>query len=546
MSNKLRKFKIFYFKDLDMNMVYDKHIQLITRKNNSIDIAYKDDIKVNIFSSNNSKSTQKKKSIPVKSILLDKYEFLIHTIIARNNHNEGSSFNKQVLKTVLGAVYKDMLRTLQNLQIISAVDSYIVGVSSSPIFVWDKYNIDCKTRYSSSFLKYNDKLNSCLNKYYEDLKKTSIERLGSENLYNNYVKCLSFLKLKYPNEAQLYIDNRNFQSIESKKYYQHIKDNYLNFQPNIKVDENKRIYSILTNTPKDFKHFLNIKYQVDIANSHPLLFSHYIINKYNIPINTLQTIHDIPYTNINGTCYDGKQVCNNLDKRLLEFVVNAKIPLDILKYIYLTSKGKFWDEFKFDEEVKGLPRQLIKKNLFREVFYSNSKKSLNRKFERLFAKQYPSVFSLIMQFRKQKNEEHLACIMMRLESTLFHEILKRLYKKRSCNVINIHDAIIMLDTKGTGRFKAHDIELVIKDVYREFGLIPTCSIDYFSLDTAFEQLNKMNNDRDIIDSIIKDARKYSEDTSSAYHKLSIEMLHDIEFGCKEIVVENGKPYLIEI
>ena len=50
MSNKLRKFKIFYFKDLDMNMVYDKHIQLITRKNNSIDIAYKDDIKVNIFS----------------------------------------------------------------------------------------------------------------------------------------------------------------------------------------------------------------------------------------------------------------------------------------------------------------------------------------------------------------------------------------------------------------------------------------------------------------------------------------------------------------
>ncbi len=71
---------------------------------------------------------------------------------------------------------------------------------------------------------------------------------------------------------------------------------------------------------------------------------------------------------------------------------------------------------------------------------------------------------------------------MRLESTLFHEILKRLYKKRSCNVINIHDAIIMLDTKGTGRFKAHDIELVIKDVYREFGLIPTCSIDYFSLD----------------------------------------------------------------
>ena len=50
---------------------------------------------------------------------------------------------------------------------------------------------------------------------------------------------------------------KNFQIKESKK-----KDN-----------KDKRIYHILTSTPRELKYFLNIKYIVDIHNSHPILFN---------------------------------------------------------------------------------------------------------------------------------------------------------------------------------------------------------------------------------------------------------------------------------
>jgi len=68
---------------------------------------------------------------------------------------------------------------------------------------------------------------------------------------------------------------------------------------------------------------------------------------------------------------------------------------------------------------------------------------------------------------------------MRLESEIFHKILANLYKKRGCDALSIHDAIIILNTDKTNQYTPDEIEKVMLKVYEGYNLFPTCSIDYY-------------------------------------------------------------------
>lgn len=69
---------------------------------------------------------------------------------------------------------------------------------------------------------------------------------------------------------------------------------------------------------------------------------------------------------------------------------------------------------------------------------------------------------------------------MALESEIFHKILTNLYKKRGCDALSIHNAIVILDTDKTNQYTEDEIEKVIMKAYESYNLFPTCSIDYYN------------------------------------------------------------------
>ena len=66
-----------------------------------------------------------------------------------------------------------------------------------------------------------------------------------------------------------------------------------------------------------------------------------------------------------------------------------------------------------------------------------------------------------------------------LESRLFRKALKILFK-RGYEVVSLHDAIVVLDTKANEKCTQEDVKSVLECVFRNEGLICDCSVDEYS------------------------------------------------------------------
>ena len=103
--------------------------------------------------------------------------------------------------------------------------------------------------------------------------------------YENYNASLSHLRLKYPLEECIAYINRLHENKNTHKYH-HCISNLCSFDTKkliiTKIDEQNRIYHYLTNLKKELKPLYNIKHQLDIANSHPLLLNKILIGEYKI------------------------------------------------------------------------------------------------------------------------------------------------------------------------------------------------------------------------------------------------------------------------
>lgn len=188
---------------------------------------------------------------------------------------------------------------------------------------------------------------------------------------------------------------------------------------------------------------------------------------------------------------------SNIDKSII-----AKLTPDELLYIYKTTKGIFWDDILREHQGEGLDRAEIKQKMFAEVFYSKTKKLSWKVFAQEFKAQYPSVYDLIEQWKEplkndtlkgilleknravklgdmtlmQNEETALPNFMMLMESEIFKEVLKSLFRKR-IKAVHIHDAIVI----PTARTKVdiEKVESVMRDAYKQFGLHPTFSVDVY-------------------------------------------------------------------
>ena len=440
---------------------------------------------------------EKKTVVKREKLLAKKYEFLIHTIIKRvlNNDNGIAYLHSSILQNVFGKDYKKMLDNLYKMGILHSDGYYSLEEKTYGYYFAPNVKFTYTLRPSSYLSDYDDKLTKCLLPYQTQEEQDNKQRLDNDFLYSRYNDSLKFLKLQYIDEAVSFVTSHIFPSDKSKDYYVRVIDRYLDGDFRItSVDDNKRIYSIATSTPRLLKPFLNIRYSLDIHNSHPLLFNSILMDYYKIPTSLMNKVYPI-YEQLYMSNVESHNVrrflCKVLIKNNISKIDINDIPTDVLYYMYLTSMGLFWNVAIPNDiiEEKGLLRSDIKVLMFREVFYSKKLTARGKEYAKIFAKEFPNVYKVVRESKKD-NRTKLANDMMKIESELFGKILSELYAKKF-KVISIHDAIVVLDVKQNEKCTEEIVKEVMTDVYRKYGLHPNISVDYYGKE-CMENLMKKN------------------------------------------------------
>ena len=430
-------------------------------------------------------------------IIRCKVQYLQHIIIRRahSKKNLGAfSLNSQMLKAIVGDEYKVLLSILiqmgflrlgdgQDGHLIEKYDLYRIGKYSMIYSIPEGYEVEIKTSVDSRIRKFIQKETEQLEHYrqkvYEEFDKKygyefrreyeiSLNKVFIENIegFNSYIK---------------QIVNDNPLSIH---YYNYVQEGLSAKQKYIqRIDVAGRIYHILTNTDRNIKKYLNIGISADCKNSHPVLFNYFIFQTHGIGIEDAYTISTAMH-NIHGHSNIRTSLRPIVPQRSLDMLSN-----DELNYIYLTSKGQFWDDILCKHPE--LDRNEVKEKMFAEVFYSNQERTRGwQEFAKEFRNKYPTVMKAVKSWKQAENmtkieeymNEHgisaekptasLSIAMMNLESRIFTEILRRLYRKR-WRAFHIHDCIIVPKTKSKNQPTRAEVLGIMKDVYQEFGLVPT-------------------------------------------------------------------------
>lgn len=541
MAKSTKKQNIFSLKDISIDNVVEKHIALLEEraKPQRVITNFQDVTCDSTFMAQYETVQGKSKAIPRKLILHEKYTFLIHKLIKRcRNNKEGdfTRFSTKVLQATLGAVYKDMLNTLVAMNIIRIANEYIPTIQARLIEFNSNLSVTSEMRYNVAVDKYNKKMEQELKKYEKEQLEEIRSEMGNE-LYDNFIKSLNLLHLTHETEAKDYLNRHKFMSAKSKEYFSYILEEYKKKDFKIlSVDRNLRIYSILTQSPRIFKNFTNIKFTCDIHNSHPLLFNKIIIDKHNIDNNILHILYN-NINNIDNSLYSvGKQLRKLLINNNIQECKIENIPNDIWEYIYKTSKGVFWDDFTDLNEFKRLLRSDIKVTLFREVFYSKTLTTKGKDFAKVFKKKYPSVYKLIKESKKN-DRTFLANQMMRIESDIFRSILTKLYAKKF-RVLTIHDAVIVLDVKANTKCNPKLVQSIIGKEYQRIGLFPNSSVDYYSTENVAKELQQEEQDLKLINKLIENFRVIANDEAHPKYQSSKEIIEELEKGTAEIYINH--------
>lgn len=541
MAKSTERQNIFSLEDISIDNIVEKHIALLEEraKPQQVITNFQDVTCDNTFVAQYETIQGKSKAIPRKLILHEKYTFLIHKLIKRcRNNKEGdfTRFNTKVLQATLGAVYKDMLDTLAAMNIIHIANEYIPTIQARLIEFNSNLSVASEMRYNAAVDKYNKKMEQELKKYEKEQLEEIRSEMGNE-LYDNFIKSLSLLHLTHETEAKDYLNRHKFMSAKSKEYFSYILEEYKKRDFKIlSVDRNLRIYSILTQSTRIFKNFTNIKFTCDIHNSHPLLFNKIIIDKYNIDTNILHILYN-NINNIDNSLYSvGKQLRKTLINNNIQECKIANIPNDVWEYIYKTSKGVFWDDFTDLDEFKRLLRSDIKVTLFREVFYSKTLTTKGKDFAKVFKKKYPSIYKLIKE-NKKNDRTYLANEMMKIESSLFRNILAKLYAKRF-KVLTIHDAIVILDVKANTQCTPELVKSIIEKEYQLIDLLPDVSTDYYTVDNVANTLQQEEQDLKLINELIESFKVIANDETHPRCQSSKEIIGELEKGTAEIYINH--------
>lgn len=439
--------------------------------------------------------------------------YLVHTIAYRQSTNreegvEGASIQYEVLQKVIGQDVYELLKALEGLGYIERSYIYIVGKSSRHYKVIGEITSAECSNYTIK--KYIDKTKELLKEdIVERMTTPHFKALYGEKFAETYIKNLNKFKIKDKKGLDSYIDEQLASTPSKESYYNFIRESFNSNFKIYSIDSNNRIYHLLTSLERELKEFLNIRYSIDCKNSHPVLFNYFIFNSKGISIELSYLIssilHSIDVNSIPSSYnnhYDIEKLCNILKNNNIDDSIIAMFAPDELLYIWKTTIGRFWDDILIEHQEEGYNRSEIKQKMFAEVFYSKTPKIAWKKFAKEFKSQYPNVYGLIQRWKEplkyddlkeclltrkkavqlnditlmSNQETALPNIMMDLESEIFREVLKSLYRKR-VSAVHIHDAIVIPQTRAD--VDVEQVVVVMRDVYKKFGLHPTFSTDIY-------------------------------------------------------------------
>lgn len=483
--------KIFRLKDISIDNIVEAHISLL--KSPIIK-----DFNVNIYTGEvlgerlESKYANISKS---RKVLADKFTFLIHLIIKRSHNSEygWAYLSSVVLEKVFGKEYRQLVKTLLHENIIWYTQFYELGVMPYGYKLCNGVEYECTLEYEGYLRSYDDKLKTSLDYIKRQQTDEAQSNLANSKLFERYENSLSNLRLMYSNQAKRFLEIHPFVNDTSRNYYSSFIDRYEDKEDRriTSVDKNKRIYSLLTATPRLMKWFLNISFSADIHNSHPLLFNKILSEYYGISLELLDKVYEL----IDNRCSEVLDVLYNRPHHVRQYLRKAlninkdidnefrKVPKDVWEYVIITSLGLFWDIIipRENNAYNELLRSDVKVLLFSEVFYSKTMTTRCKVFAKMFKKRFPNVYKVVEEQKKGLTRDKRTVLsnrMMALESELFQEVLMLLYNKRY-KVVSIHDAVVVLDVPSNKTCTPQLVKDIIKKVYRKNGLYPDVSIDVY-------------------------------------------------------------------
>ena len=496
-----KTFKIYTINDINYDAIIQKYRQLCEDG----EVVISADT-VSVFGNSGVEYIQTRK--PRKPLnddtrILNKAIFLVHTIAYRQITNreegvEGASILYDLLQRVIGKDTYELLKALEGLGYIERSYAYIVGKSSRHYKVIGEITSTECSNYT--IRKYIDKTKELLK---EDVVKRmstpQFKALYGEKFAETYIKNLNKFKIKDKKGLDYYINEQIASTPSKESYYNFIKESFNSDFKIYSIDSNNRIYHLLTSLERELKEFLNIRYSIDCKNSHPVLFNYFIFDSKGISIELSYLISSILHSiDVNSI----EKLCNILKNNNIDNSIIAKFTPDELLYIYKTTKGIFWDDILAEHQEEGYSRSEIKQMMFAEVFYSKTPKIAWKKFAKEFKRDYPNVYNLIMRWKEPLTHDDLkSCllarkkavqlenmtlmtnqetalpnVMMDIESEIFRDVLKALFRKR-INAVHIHDAIVIPQTRAM--VEEEQVEVVMRNVYKKFGLHPTFSTDIY-------------------------------------------------------------------
>ena len=278
---KTKEIQIATLNNINIDELCNKHIQRVSTP----EILNAGDVFIAMGLPAQPVYAEKPTNIPHVNTLYTKYIALIHIIIMRCRASKQGVclISAELLQDVFGNHYHDMLITL-SLEGLISIGDYVVGK---------------KTRYYSlltqhwKYVTYTSTKNI---KVIDYINRIDIEYINNQQIKNykedgftiKYNKSLSLINLISSNDAITYINKRKDLNPQQYHYYIGKIEGFNTWDKTItSIDDNGRIYHYFTNLPKSLKSFFNIKIELDISNSHPLLFSKFIIDYYNISHNIL-------------------------------------------------------------------------------------------------------------------------------------------------------------------------------------------------------------------------------------------------------------------
>lgn len=448
--------------------------------------------------------------------ILRKARFIVHSIAYRqqtqqDTETDGVSIQMSVLQSVIGRDALELITALVELGYISRTPVYILGQATRRYKVNGSIVGEECADYTIS--KYIQNTQRALND--NIAKRLSspqfVEEYG-DGFAATYIKNLNRFRIADKEGFDTYAERRIKEEPTTKPYLDYIRTSFDNRLKIFKIDDNHRIYHILTSLKRELKKYINIKFSIDCSNSHPLLFNYFIFMDKGISVSSsykiTETLSDesveITVPSTPNSPYDIKKLRKILIDRGIKNEELAKISDDELLYIFNTTRGVFWEEAWKRHKGEVHDRTDIKKKMFAEVFYSKTKRDSWKVFAQEFKAEYPTVYDLILRWKEplkdpalkkvlirrskavemggrawMKSEATaLPNIMMDLESVIFREILQTLFAKRIC-AVHIHDAIVIPDVKSTAKLEPSVVEDVMRGVYRKFGLHPSFKVEKY-------------------------------------------------------------------